>query len=99
MYQDYAISRHLFHWESQSTTTERSPTGQRYLNHVRQGTTVHLFIRGSKEPDGLLGPPPYVYAGEMRYVSHQGERPLRIVWRLEHDLPAELFVLAKVAAG
>jgi superfamily II DNA or RNA helicase/HKD family nuclease len=99
MYQDYAISPRLFHWESQSTTTGRSATGQRYANHMRQATTVHLFVRESKQPDGLLGRPPYLYAGPMRYVSHEGERPMRIVWRLEHDLPPELFVLAKVAAG
>ena len=29
MYRDYAISPTLFHWESQSTTTERSPAGQK----------------------------------------------------------------------
>ena len=99
LYQDYAISPELFHWESQSTTTERSPTGQRYINHQTQGSTVHLFVRESKESDGLLGPPAYLYAGPMRYVSHESERPMRVVWKLEHQLPAELFLVAKVAAG
>ena len=33
MYRDYAISTDLFHWESQSTTSVDSPTGQRYLAH------------------------------------------------------------------
>ena len=28
MYRDYAISQELFHWESQSTTSVQSPTGQ-----------------------------------------------------------------------
>ena len=31
MYRDYPISPTLFHWESQSTTSVASPTGQRYL--------------------------------------------------------------------
>lgn len=99
LYQDYAVSPNLFHWESQSTTSERSPTGQRYVNHAREGKTVHLFVRETKEADGLLGPPPYLYAGPMAYVSHQGERPLRVLWNLEHALPGELFHVAKVAAG
>jgi len=99
LYQDYAISPRLFHWESQSTTTERSPTGQRYLHHERLGSSVHLFIRETKEADGLLGPPAYLHAGTMRYVSHESERPLRVIWRLDHDLPADLFHAAKVAAG
>ena len=99
LYQDYAISPRLFHWESQSTTTERSPTGQRYVHHERLGSSVHLFLRETKEADGLLGPPAYLYAGTIRYVSHESERPLRIIWRLDHDLPADLFHAARVAAG
>jgi hypothetical protein len=35
----------------------------------------------------------------MRYVEHRGERPLRIIWRLDSPLPADVFHLAKVAAG
>ena len=38
MYRDYAISPDLFHWESQSTTSVDSPTGQRYLNHRARGS-------------------------------------------------------------
>ena len=37
LYKDYAISPALFHWESQSTTTEPSKTGQRYIHHRNRG--------------------------------------------------------------
>ena len=37
---------------------------------VPLGTTVHLFIRESKEADGDLGAPPYLYAGPATYVRH-----------------------------
>ncbi|WP_029433141.1 DUF3427 domain-containing protein [Blastococcus sp. URHD0036] len=97
MYADRAISPSLFQWESQSTTAERSPTGQRYINHWEMGTTVHLFIRESKTADGTLGTPPYLYAGPMTYLSHTGERPMRIMWQLKHALPADVFHAAKVA--
>jgi len=43
MYQDYAISPSLFHWETQSQTTVTSPTGQRYMNHAREGSNILLF--------------------------------------------------------
>ncbi len=33
MYHDYAINDTQFHWQSQSTTSESSPTGQRYIHH------------------------------------------------------------------
>jgi superfamily II DNA or RNA helicase len=42
MYNDYAISETLFHWQSQSTTSASSPTGQRYMNPK---TKVLLFVR------------------------------------------------------
>lgn len=99
MYQDRAITPQLFQWESQSTTSETSPTGQRYINHRDRGSSIHLFVRESKEADGDLGAPAYIYAGPASYVSHTGDRPLRIVWKLGYDLPADVFHAAKVAAG
>jgi hypothetical protein len=45
MYADHAISPTVFQWESQSTTAERSPTGQRYINHRAMGSSAHLRPR------------------------------------------------------
>ena len=39
-YRDYAISRELIHWESQSTTRADSETGLRYQRHAELGTSV-----------------------------------------------------------
>jgi superfamily II DNA or RNA helicase len=97
MYADAAISPTLFQWESQNATAERSATGQRYIHHREMGTSVHLFVRESKTADGSLGTPPYLYAGPMSYMSHTGERPMRILWQLDHALPADVFHAAKVA--
>ncbi len=99
MYADRAISPSLFQWESQNATSEASRTGQRYMNHRELGSSVHLFFRESKDADGDLGAPAYLYAGPATYVSHEGERPMRILWKLDHDLPADVFHDARVAAG
>jgi Domain of unknown function (DUF3427) len=99
MYQDRAITPELFQWESQSTTTTASPTGRRYAHHRSRGSSVHLFVRETKVPDGDLGAPPYLYAGPMSYVRHQGDRPMRVLWKLQHGLPADVFHAARVAAG
>lgn len=96
-YRDYAISSQLFHWESQNLTSESSETGRRYIDHVARGSSIHLFIRGTKE--GLLGASPYVYAGPARYVKHEGSKPMAIVWKLEHELSVELLERAKLVAG
>jgi hypothetical protein len=84
-YNDYAISRELIHWESQSTTTEDSPTGRRYRTHAAQDRHIHLFARLSNDERAFF------FLGPARYVSHAGERPMRITWRLEHSLPGDLF--------
>jgi len=97
MYRDYAISPNLFHWESQSTTSEASATGQRYINHAGRGGHILLFVRERKEEAGR--PLPYWFVGPAKYVSHEGERPMGITWRLEVDLPPDLFASFKVAAA
>ena len=42
-YRDLALGPALFHWESQSTTTAASPTGQRYIHHEARGSRVLLY--------------------------------------------------------
>lgn len=93
LYEDYAISEKLFHWQSQSTTGEHSETGRRYVRHEKTGNRILLFVRKEKKsekwPFGLSEP--YVFAGPVRYRSHQGSRPMSIVWELDYPLPAHLF--------
>lgn len=90
MYEDYLISHELFHWQSQSSTSTESPTGQRYIRHRELGYTPLLFVRETRQlPSGLTAP--YVFLGPSQYVSHQGSRPMSIVWKLRHAVPARLF--------
>ncbi len=90
MYEDYLISNELFHWQSQSNTSAESVTGQRYIGHRAQGYTPLLFVREVRTlPSGLTAP--YVFLGSCEYVSHSGSRPISIVWRLLHPLPARLY--------
>jgi hypothetical protein len=88
MYEDYAISDDLFHWQSQSTTSTESRTGQRYIQHAERFHSILLFVREDWSLAGLTMP--YTFLGPMDYVSHQGSRPMSIVWRLRHSLPAKL---------
>ncbi|WP_342670934.1 DUF3427 domain-containing protein [Micromonospora inyonensis] len=99
MYADRAVTDRLFQWESQSTTSAHSPTGQRYVHHVERGSTVHLFVRESRIADGDLGAPPYLYAGPMTYREHSGDRPMRILWELTHPLPADVYATARTIAA
>jgi superfamily II DNA or RNA helicase/HKD family nuclease len=90
-YRDYAISPDLVHWESQSVTRADGETGQRYQKHVELGSNIQLFarLRADERAFWFLGP--------ARYVSHEGELPMAVTWRLAHPLPGDLF--AKFAAA
>jgi superfamily II DNA or RNA helicase len=94
MYRDYPISPTLFHWESQNATSIASPTGQRYLTGT---STVLLFCR--IEPKGEYDTAPYVFLGPTTYVSHIGERPIAITWKLRHAMPTEFFTGATLAGS
>jgi superfamily II DNA or RNA helicase len=97
-YQDYPVSPTLFHWESQSRTSTSSPTGQRYINHESRGSRVVLFVRENKRDERDVSTP-YLCLGSARHVSHQSDRPMQIVWELDRQMPADIYTLAKVAAG
>lgn len=88
MYQDYAISDSLIHWQSQSTTSDRSETGRRYIEHRARRHTILLFARENKHEHGLAAP--YSFLGPADYVSHEGSRPMSVTWHLRHPLPARL---------
>jgi hypothetical protein len=92
-YRDYALSRDLIHWESQSNTSVASSTGQRYLHHEEMGSRVVLFVRvdGNARAFWCLGP--------AHYVSHSGDRPIGITWRLQHRLPADLYTAFAAAVA
>ncbi len=93
MYEDYALSDTLFHWQSQSTTSETSDTGQRYIHHQGLGYTPLLFVREDKTKDNLSCP--YTFLGPLVYESHTGNRPMSIVWRLKTPIPARILAIAR----
>ncbi len=89
MYNDYSINEWLFHWQSQSTTGEKSTTGQRYIHHKEQGSRVLLFVREFKTDRITNGAEAYTYLGKANYVKHDGEKPMNIIWRLDSPIPAK----------
>ena len=97
MYRDYAISRDRFHWESQSTTSVGSRTGQRYIHHRMQGTYVILFVRHRKRENGRTAA--YTCLGAADYVSHVGSKPVAITWQLRMPMPDSFFREARLAAA
>ncbi|NMA76502.1 MAG: DUF3427 domain-containing protein, partial [Actinomycetales bacterium] len=96
MYRDYAINQDYFHWESQSTTSSESVTGRRYATHVQGGSNVVLFVRRAKTGD--IGTEPYTCLGTASFDHGTGSRPMQIVWKLDREMPVDLFLEARAAA-
>ena len=88
MYNDYAKSSEFFNWESQSTISVETPTGQRYVNDNSKDHKVLLFVREYKK--GYNQALPYTFLGNARYVSHSGNKPIQIVWKMDHPIPAKI---------
>ncbi len=83
-YRDYAMSRELFHWETQGAASVSSTAGRRYLESATNGWRFFLFIQLDKEEA-------YTFAGPLTYRKHEGDRPIGITWALGYPLPADLF--------
>ncbi len=95
-YLDYAISEHLFHWESQAKDTVASERGQNYIHHQARDRSIALFIRTAKK-DQSGRTAPYCCAGTASYVEHQSEQPIQITWNLHHPLPGDTFTNFRAA--
>jgi superfamily II DNA or RNA helicase len=92
LYEDYAINERLFHWQTQSRTSEMTNTAQRYIHHRKTGNRIALFVREYKKDNGYTSP--FVFLGEAEYVRHEGDRPISFVWRLKEELPPMLVPIA-----
>ncbi len=99
MYQDYAISDTLFHWQSQNATSPDRGKGLSYINHVNLGKKILLFVRERNE-DEFGNTMSYVFLGEGEYIEHYGSKPMSITWKLKIPMPPYLWKdSAKMAVG
>ena len=97
MYKDYAISPELFHWESQNATSTSSLVGQRYIEQRGSGTHVLLLVRETR-PNAWGRTQAYTCLGPATYVSHTGNKPIAITYRLRHPMTTDGFRRASLTA-
>lgn len=83
-YEDYAINEELFHWQTQNSVADGSNTLNRYIN---SNGRISLFVRINRKENSQASP--YIYLGEADYISHSGSKPVGIIWKLKHKIPAK----------
>lgn len=99
LYDDYAISEWLFHWQSQNATSPDSAKGQSYIHHKKNGKQILLFVREQNE-DTYGNTMSYVFLGKVEFRHYNGSQPMNIEWQLEEPMPAYLWKdSGKLAVG
>jgi len=99
MYDDYAISDSLFHWQSQNSTKPDSPKGISYINHKENSKNIILFVRESNHNE-YKNTMTYLCLGKVFYKNHYGSQPMSITWELENKIPPFIWKnIAKMAVS
>ncbi|WP_297086093.1 DEAD/DEAH box helicase [uncultured Draconibacterium sp.] len=99
LYEDYAISETLFHWQSQNASRPDRGKGLGYIRHLETGKIILLFVRERKNDEfgNTMG---YVFLGEGKITEYSGAKPMNIKWALEEPMPPYLWKQsAKMAVG
>ena len=90
MYDDYAISETLFHWQSQNSARPDIGKGLSYIQHQETDKKILLFVRekAKDEKGNTMG---YVFIGEGTFKENEGEKPMNIKWKLNEPMPNYLW--------
>ena len=86
-YHDYAVSPTQFHWQTQNGAGPDTPGGRQYLESLSNGWRFQLFVRANKDHA-------YTACGGVRIRDQNdlsGDRPMTVMWTLDHALPIALF--------
>jgi len=90
MYDDYAESETLFHWQSQNSAGPETKKGLSYINHQQIRKKILLFVR-EKNSDEFGNTMGYVFVGKGQLKNHYGAKPMSITWQLNEPLPHYLW--------
>ncbi|MBI0581256.1 DEAD/DEAH box helicase [Neobacillus cucumis] len=88
-YKDKFINERYFQWQSQNSTTQNSERGKNIIFNKQRGINLHLFVRKYREIDGKNEP--FIYIGKGDTVDYEGEKPITIKIKLEHEISSTLY--------
>ncbi|WP_314392842.1 DUF3427 domain-containing protein, partial [Leptotrichia shahii] len=88
-YDNSLFADNIIQWISQPKTAHTSSVGKMFINHKKLGYNVHIFIRKFAFMDGNKTNP-FIYLGKADYYKSSGDKPMRILWKLEKKIPQEL---------
>lgn len=87
MYEDYAVNKTLFHWQSQNSISPNSPKGESYIQHKTIGKKILLFVR-EQNVDEYGFTMSYTFLGETEFIKSKGAKPMSVEWKLLEPIPS-----------
>lgn len=88
-YDNSLFADDIIQWISQPKTSHNSSVGQMFIHHKEKGFKVHIFIRKYAFMNGNKTNP-FIYLGNAQYYSSQGDKPMKILWKLNKKIPQKL---------
>ena len=88
-YDNSLFADNLIQWISQPKTAHNSSVGKMFTNHSELGYNVHIFIRKYAFMNNNKTNP-FIYLGKANYYKSYGDKPMRILWKLDEKIPQEL---------
>ncbi len=99
LYDDYAISEDLFHWQSQNRASPENASGLAYIKQQMTGRKILIFVREQNE-DEYGNTLSYVFLGEADFMKSTGAKPMNVEWKLQEPMPAYIWKESgKLAVG
>ncbi|MBP7400281.1 MAG: DUF3427 domain-containing protein [Chitinophagales bacterium] len=99
LYDDFAVSEILFHWQTQNAVSPEIGKGLSYITHKEIGKKILLFVR-EKNEDEFGNTISFVFIGEGNISEYYGSKPMSIKWELKEPMPHYLWKdSAKMAIG
>ena len=88
-YDNSLFADDIIQWISQPKTSHNSSVGQMFIHHKEKGFKVHIFIRKYAFMNGNKTNP-FIYLGNAQYYNSQGDKPMKILWKLDKKIPQKL---------
>ena len=76
-------------WQTPKTTLQNTERGKGIIFNEARVVKLYLFVRKYREVDGKTEP--YIYIGKGNMVEYKGDKPITVINKLEHEIPANLY--------
>lgn len=80
-YEDYFKNEKILHWQSVKGTKENNEAGQAIINHRKNKSDIHLFVRASSRANIN-----FLYCGKINFINGKGDGPFNADFELEKPL-------------